>query len=49
MLDEVQVHEQARMLKSIRNVDYVVLLCNDLPAMRHFYHHIMAFPIYLET
>jgi catechol-2,3-dioxygenase len=36
-------------LKSIRHLDYVVLLCNDLPLMKHFYHHIMGFPIYLET
>lgn len=37
------------MLKSIRNLDYVVLLCNDLPRMKNFYHEIMGFPIYLET
>ena len=37
------------MLKSIRNLAYVVLLCQDLPLMKNFYHHIMGFPIYLET
>ena len=37
------------MLKSIRNLDYVVLLCRDLPRMKHFYHHLMGFPIHLET
>ena len=37
------------MLKSIRNLDYVVLLCNDLPPMKDFYHRIMGFPIYMET
>lgn len=37
------------MLQAIRNLDYVVLLCDNLPAMRHFYHTIMGFPIYLET
>ena len=37
------------MLKSIRHLDYVVLLCNDLPRMKHFYHEIMEFPIYRET
>lgn len=37
------------MLKSIRNLDYVVLLCNDLSPMKHFYHEIMEFPIHLET
>ena len=37
------------MLKSIRNLDYVVLLCNDLPRMTHFYNEIMGFPIHLQT
>lgn len=37
------------MLKSIRHLDYVVLLCNDLPRMKHFYHQIMGFSIHLET
>ena len=37
------------MLKSIRHLDYVVLLCNDLSLMKNFYHQIMGFPIYLET
>ena len=37
------------MLKAIRNLDYVVLLCDNLPIMRHFYHTIMGFPIHLET
>lgn len=37
------------MLKSIRNLDYVVLLCNDLLLMKNFYHDIMGFPIHLET
>ena len=37
------------MLKSIRHLDYVVLLCHDLPCMKEFYHYIMGFPIHLET
>ena len=37
------------MLKSIRHLDYVVLICNDLIPMKQFYHEIMGFPIYLET
>lgn len=37
------------MLKSIRNLDYVVLFCNDLRPMKQFYHEVMGFPIYLET
>ena len=37
------------MLKSIRNLDYVVLLCNDLGPMKDFYHRVMGFPIHLEA
>lgn len=37
------------MLKSIRNLDYVILLCNDLSLMKNFYHDIIGFPIHLET
>jgi lactoylglutathione lyase len=37
------------MLKAIRNLDYVVLLCNDLESMMDFYHRVMGFPIHLKT
>ncbi|MEM7735370.1 MAG: VOC family protein [Deinococcota bacterium] len=37
------------MLKSIRNLDYVVLLCSDLTCMKSFYHEVMGFPVHLET
>ncbi len=37
------------MLKSIRNLDYVVLLCRDLPRMKDFYQRVMGFPVHLET
>jgi len=37
------------MLKSIRHLDYVVLLCKDLAVMRDFYNGIMGFPIYLDA
>ncbi len=37
------------MLKTIRNLDYVVLLCNDLALMKSFYQSTMGFSIYLET
>ena len=37
------------MLKSIRNLDYVVLFCDDLNLMKNFYHSVMGFPIHLET
>jgi lactoylglutathione lyase len=36
------------MLKKIRNLDYVILLCEDLPPMKAFYHEIMGFPIYRD-
>jgi catechol 2,3-dioxygenase-like lactoylglutathione lyase family enzyme len=34
------------MLSAIRNVDYVILLCQDLVRMRDFYHGTLGFPIY---
>jgi lactoylglutathione lyase len=34
------------MLQAIRNLDYVVLLCQDLARMRSFYHETLGFPIY---
>lgn len=37
------------MLKSIRHLDYVVLICDNLASMKHFYHQIMGFEIHLET
>lgn len=37
------------MLRAIRNLDYVVLLCKDLTRMKKFYHEVMGFPIHLET
>ena len=37
------------MLKSIRHLDYVVLLCQDLTRMRDFYNKTMGFPIHLDT
>ena len=37
------------MLKSIRHMDYVILLCKDLSVMKDFYTKIMGFPIYLDT
>ncbi|MGQ0563117.1 MAG: VOC family protein [Gemmatimonadota bacterium] len=36
------------MLGSIRNLDYVVLLCCDLQATRRFYHDVMGFRIYRD-
>ena len=37
------------MPKSIRNLDYVVLLYNGLRAMTDFYHRVMGFPIHLAA
>jgi catechol 2,3-dioxygenase-like lactoylglutathione lyase family enzyme len=36
------------MLTNIRNLDYVVLLCNDTARMKAFYHGILGFPIYRD-
>src|SRR5687768_8358514 len=36
------------MLSSIRNLDYVILLCEDMEAMKHFYHSLLGFPIHRE-
>lgn len=36
------------MLKTIRNLDYVVLLCDDMTSMKTFYHGILGFPIYRD-
>ena len=33
------------MLKNIRNLDYVILLCEEIPRMRVFYHEVLGFPI----
>ena len=36
------------MLANIRNLDYVVLLCEDLERMRDFYHETMGFRNYRD-
>lgn len=36
------------MFKSIRNLDYIVLLCNDIEAMKRFYTEVMGFPVYRD-
>lgn len=36
------------MLRAIRNLDYVVLLCEDVAAMRCFYREVMAFSVYRD-
>ena len=36
------------MLETIRNVDYIVLLCDNPAAMRAFYAGVMLFPVYRE-
>jgi hypothetical protein len=34
------------MLQAIRNVDYVILLCQNLGRMRYFYYGTLGFPLY---
>jgi catechol 2,3-dioxygenase-like lactoylglutathione lyase family enzyme len=36
------------MIKAIRNLDYVILICEDVPRMKRFYEDIMGFPIYRD-
>jgi catechol 2,3-dioxygenase-like lactoylglutathione lyase family enzyme len=36
------------MLKAIRNLDYVVLLCDNILEMKQFYCEVMGFPIYRD-
>jgi glyoxylase I family protein len=36
------------MLASIRNLDYLVLLCDDPALMKVFYHETLGFPIYRD-
>ena len=36
------------MLVNIRNLDYVVLLCEDMARVKAFYHEILGFPIYRD-
>ena len=36
------------MLNLIRNLDYVVLLCEDTTPMKAFYHGTLGFPIYRD-
>lgn len=35
-------------LNTIRHLDYVILLCNDLEVMNRFYHEIMGFRVYRD-
>src|SRR6185436_5382223 len=44
----MQSNLEIDMLTAIRNLDYVVLLCEDMPLMRAFYHGILGFPIYRD-
>ena len=34
------------MLKNIRNLDYVILLCEEIQRMKVFYHEVLGFQIY---
>ena len=36
------------MLSKIHTLDYVILLCEDVAGMKHFYHDILGFPIHRE-
>lgn len=36
------------MLRTIRNLDYVILLCHDVERMKAFYRDVMGFPVYRD-
>ena len=36
------------MLKNIRNLDYVILLCEDVSQMKRFYHETLGLPLYRD-
>ena len=36
------------MLSKIHNLDYVILLCEDMAAMKNFYTHLLGFPVHRE-
>ena len=36
------------MSANIRNLDYVILLCDDILQMKGFYHETLGFPIYRD-
>ena len=42
-------HSSKAVLQSIRQLDYVVLLCGDIPPMKQFYRDVMRLPIYSES
>jgi catechol 2,3-dioxygenase-like lactoylglutathione lyase family enzyme len=37
------------MLKHVRQVDYVIVLCDDLPGMKAFYRDLFDFPVRSES
>jgi catechol 2,3-dioxygenase-like lactoylglutathione lyase family enzyme len=36
------------MLKAIRNLDYTVIICQDIESMKRFYGDILGFPLYRD-
>ncbi len=42
-------HSSKSVLQAIRQLDYVVLLCEDIPPMKRFYRDVMRLPIYSES
>ncbi len=42
-------HSSKTVLQSIRQLDYVILLCEDIPPMKQFYRDVMRLAIYSES
>ncbi len=45
---ELQNHNSFSAVEAIRHLDYVILLCEDVAKMKHFYHNILGFALYRE-
>jgi catechol 2,3-dioxygenase-like lactoylglutathione lyase family enzyme len=48
ILVAVNVPAQPRGFDAIRNLDYTILLCDDLPVMKTFYTEVMGFEIHRD-
>lgn len=45
VVEENDKKSEQHVLRSISSINYVVLLCTDLPAMKQFYSRVMNFPV----
>jgi catechol 2,3-dioxygenase-like lactoylglutathione lyase family enzyme len=36
------------MLKTIRNLDYTIIMCREIEPMKHFYRDVLGFPVFRD-